>query len=96
MCAGLCCSSYSFSFILFPTLCITCNTLSQLTVFLSVTVKTSSTLYMLLVSPVRPGQGLTQVIEKAETSLGIPSPTELSAQVEEEQKEQGKALLLCY
>ncbi|KAK7926205.1 hypothetical protein WMY93_008515 [Mugilogobius chulae] len=32
------------------------------------------------------GQGLTQVIEKAETSLGIPSPTELSAQVEEEQK----------
>ncbi|XP_039682278.1 protein FAM114A2 isoform X1 [Perca fluviatilis] len=34
------------------------------------------------------GQGLTQVIEKAETSLGIPSPTELSAQVEEEQKEQ--------
>uniref|UniRef100_A0A8C2ZJN0 Family with sequence similarity 114 member A2 n=1 Tax=Cyclopterus lumpus TaxID=8103 RepID=A0A8C2ZJN0_CYCLU len=33
------------------------------------------------------GQGLTQVIEKAETSLGIPSPTELSAQVEEEQKE---------
>ncbi|KAG8008431.1 hypothetical protein GBF38_019582 [Nibea albiflora] len=37
------------------------------------------------------GQGLTQVIEKAETSLGIPSPTELSAQVEEEQKEQGEA-----
>ncbi|KAM7397646.1 hypothetical protein PAMA_005791 [Pampus argenteus] len=34
------------------------------------------------------GQGITQVIEKAETSLGIPSPTELSAQVEEEQKEQ--------
>ncbi|XP_008274683.1 protein FAM114A2 [Stegastes partitus] len=34
------------------------------------------------------GQGLTQVIEKAETSLGIPSPTELSAQVEEEEKEQ--------
>ncbi|XP_068457478.1 protein FAM114A2 [Clinocottus analis] len=33
------------------------------------------------------GQGLTQVIEKAETSLGIPSPTEVSAQVEEEQKE---------
>lgn len=32
------------------------------------------------------GQGLTQVIEKAETSLGIPSPTELSAQVEEEEK----------
>nr|XP_046267242.1 protein FAM114A2 [Scatophagus argus] len=37
------------------------------------------------------GQGLTQVIEKAETSLGIPSPTELSAQVEQEQKEQGEA-----
>nr|XP_057943212.1 protein FAM114A2 [Doryrhamphus excisus] len=34
------------------------------------------------------GQGLTQVIEKAETSLGIPSPTEMSAQVDEEQKEQ--------
>uniref|UniRef100_H3CQA8 Family with sequence similarity 114 member A2 n=1 Tax=Tetraodon nigroviridis TaxID=99883 RepID=H3CQA8_TETNG len=28
------------------------------------------------------GQGLTQVIEKAETTLGIPSPTELSAQGE--------------
>lgn len=37
------------------------------------------------------GQGLTQVIEKAETTLGIPSPTELSAQVEEEQREQGEA-----
>lgn len=37
------------------------------------------------------GQGLTQVIEKAETSLGIPSPTELSAQVEEEEKEQGSS-----
>ncbi|XP_035522510.1 protein FAM114A2 [Morone saxatilis] len=37
------------------------------------------------------GQGLTQVIEKAETSLGIPSPTDLSAQVEEEQKGQGEA-----
>lgn len=35
------------------------------------------------------GQGLTQVIEKAETTLGIPSPTELSAQVEEEQRERG-------
>lgn len=34
------------------------------------------------------GQGFTQVIEKAETSLGIPSPTELSAQVQEEQKQQ--------
>ncbi|KAI7795708.1 putative protein FAM114A2-like [Triplophysa rosa] len=32
------------------------------------------------------GQGLSQVIEKAETSLGIPSPEELSAQVEEEEK----------
>ncbi|TRZ02901.1 hypothetical protein DNTS_033267 [Danionella cerebrum] len=30
------------------------------------------------------GQGLTQVIEKAESSLGIPSPEELSAQDEEE------------
>ncbi|XP_071361947.1 protein FAM114A2 [Trachinotus anak] len=37
------------------------------------------------------GQGLTQAIEKAETSLGIPSPTELSAQVEEEQTQQGEA-----
>uniref|UniRef100_A0A4W6DQ47 Family with sequence similarity 114 member A2 n=1 Tax=Lates calcarifer TaxID=8187 RepID=A0A4W6DQ47_LATCA len=37
------------------------------------------------------GQGLTQVIEKAETSLGIPSPTELSTQVEEEQKQQGSS-----
>lgn len=36
------------------------------------------------------GQGLTQAIEKAETSLGIPSPTELSAQVEEEQKQQAE------
>ncbi|XP_029304828.1 protein FAM114A2 isoform X2 [Cottoperca gobio] len=36
------------------------------------------------------GQGLTQVIEKAETSLGIPSPTDLSSQVEEEQKEQSE------
>uniref|UniRef100_A0A3P8S8N7 Family with sequence similarity 114 member A2 n=1 Tax=Amphiprion percula TaxID=161767 RepID=A0A3P8S8N7_AMPPE len=34
------------------------------------------------------GQGLTQVMEKAETSLGIPSPTELSAQMEEEEKQQ--------
>lgn len=32
------------------------------------------------------------MIEKAETSLGIPSPTELSAQVEEEQQQQGKIL----
>ncbi|XP_043077981.1 protein FAM114A2 isoform X2 [Puntigrus tetrazona] len=30
------------------------------------------------------GQGLTQVIEKAETSLGIPSPEELSAETEKE------------
>ncbi|MED6281494.1 hypothetical protein CHARACLAT_022188 [Characodon lateralis] len=36
------------------------------------------------------GQGLTHVIEKAETSLGIPSPTELSAKVEEEEKQQGE------
>ncbi|XP_035480536.2 protein FAM114A2 [Scophthalmus maximus] len=34
------------------------------------------------------GQGLTQVIEKAETSLGIPSPTELSVQVVEEEEEE--------
>ncbi|XP_028322420.1 protein FAM114A2 isoform X2 [Gouania willdenowi] len=33
------------------------------------------------------GQGLTQVMEKAETSLGIPSPTELSAQLEEEHRQ---------
>ncbi|XP_066501638.1 protein FAM114A2 [Hoplias malabaricus] len=32
------------------------------------------------------GQGLSQVIEKAETSLGIPSPEELSAQGEDEDK----------
>ncbi|XP_062867919.1 protein FAM114A2 [Trichomycterus rosablanca] len=32
------------------------------------------------------GQGLSQVIEKAETSLGIPSPKELSEQVEKEEK----------
>ncbi|XP_053504507.1 protein FAM114A2 isoform X1 [Ictalurus furcatus] len=32
------------------------------------------------------GQGLSQVIEKAETSLGIPSPTELSAQMEKEEE----------
>uniref|UniRef100_A0A3B1K9S7 Family with sequence similarity 114 member A2 n=2 Tax=Astyanax mexicanus TaxID=7994 RepID=A0A3B1K9S7_ASTMX len=32
------------------------------------------------------GQGLSQVIEKAETSLGIPSPEELSAQEEREEK----------
>ncbi|KAI4897560.1 hypothetical protein NFI96_020846, partial [Prochilodus magdalenae] len=31
-------------------------------------------------------QGLSQVIEKAETSLGIPSPEELSTQVEQEEK----------
>ncbi|XP_037543163.1 protein FAM114A2 [Nematolebias whitei] len=37
------------------------------------------------------GQGLTQVIEKAETSLGIPSPTELSAQAPEEQKHEGES-----
>lgn len=34
------------------------------------------------------------MIEKAETSLGIPSPTELSAQVEEEEKQKSKAALL--
>ncbi|XP_021479279.2 protein FAM114A2 [Oncorhynchus mykiss] len=36
------------------------------------------------------GQGITQVIEKAETSLGIPSPTELSAQIGEEDKQEGE------
>uniref|UniRef100_A0A8D3CU92 Family with sequence similarity 114 member A2 n=1 Tax=Scophthalmus maximus TaxID=52904 RepID=A0A8D3CU92_SCOMX len=36
------------------------------------------------------GQGLTQVIEKAETSLGIPSPTELSVQVVEEEEEENE------
>lgn len=43
---------------------------------------------LISVTSVCPGQGLTQVIEKAETSLGIPSPTELSANVEEEQQKQ--------
>lgn len=43
---------------------------------------------LITVTSVRQGQGLTQVIEKAETSLGIPSPTELSAEVEEEQQKQ--------
>ncbi len=33
------------------------------------------------------------MIEKAETSLGIPSPTELSVQVAEEEKEQGEPSL---
>ncbi|XP_076836689.1 protein FAM114A2 [Brachyhypopomus gauderio] len=37
------------------------------------------------------GQGLSQVIEKAETSLGIPSPEELSVQVEEEEKAAGQS-----
>ncbi|XP_001923116.1 protein FAM114A2 [Danio rerio] len=37
------------------------------------------------------GQGLTQVIEKAESSLGIPSPEELKAQVEEEEKNDDSA-----
>ncbi|XP_041749940.1 protein FAM114A2 [Coregonus clupeaformis] len=36
------------------------------------------------------GQGITQAIEKAETSLGIPSPTELSAQIREEDKQEGE------
>ncbi|KAJ7997069.1 hypothetical protein DPEC_G00225100 [Dallia pectoralis] len=36
------------------------------------------------------GQGITQVIEKAETSLGIPSPTELSAHIGEDDKQQGE------
>lgn len=54
--------------------------------------KTFYTVYLCIMSLVCPGQGLTQVIEKAETSLGIPSPTELSAQVEEEEKQQGKTI----
>ncbi|XP_061660333.1 protein FAM114A2 isoform X2 [Syngnathoides biaculeatus] len=36
------------------------------------------------------GQGLTQVIEKAETSLGIPSPAELSAHAEDEDEDEQK------
>ncbi|KAJ8348616.1 hypothetical protein SKAU_G00272050 [Synaphobranchus kaupii] len=35
------------------------------------------------------GQGISQAIEKAETSLGIPSPVDLSAQVKEEEEEDG-------
>lgn len=46
------------------------------------------TVLLISVTSICPGQGLTQVIEKAETSLGIPSPTELSAEVEEEQQKQ--------
>ena len=46
-------------------------------------------------SSVHPGQGLTQAIEKAETSLGIPSPTEVSAQVEQEEREQGECWVKC-
>ncbi|KPP63369.1 protein FAM114A2-like [Scleropages formosus] len=37
------------------------------------------------------GQGISHVIEKAETSLGIPSPVELSTQVKEEEKEYHEA-----
>ncbi|XP_013859533.1 protein FAM114A2 [Austrofundulus limnaeus] len=37
------------------------------------------------------GQGLTQVIEKAETSLGIPRPTELSAQTPDEQEQEAES-----
>ncbi|XP_067085419.1 protein FAM114A2 [Osmerus mordax] len=37
------------------------------------------------------GQGITQAIEKAETSLGIPSPTELSARAGPESRAQGEA-----
>ncbi|XP_030218022.1 protein FAM114A2 [Gadus morhua] len=33
------------------------------------------------------GQGLTQVMEKAETSLGLPSPAELSSQVQKEERQ---------
>ncbi|XP_035289085.1 protein FAM114A2 isoform X1 [Anguilla anguilla] len=35
------------------------------------------------------GQGISQAIEKAETSLGIPSPVDLSTQVREEESEDG-------
>ncbi|XP_077361454.1 protein FAM114A2 [Festucalex cinctus] len=35
------------------------------------------------------GQGLTQVIEKAETSLGIPSPVELTAQTPDDERREG-------
>ncbi|XP_041121573.1 protein FAM114A2 isoform X2 [Polyodon spathula] len=37
------------------------------------------------------GQGISQVIEKAESSLGIPSPTDLSTKVREEVKQEGAA-----
>ncbi|KAJ8385426.1 hypothetical protein AAFF_G00189520 [Aldrovandia affinis] len=36
------------------------------------------------------GQGISHAIEKAETSLGIPSPVDLSAQVKEEENEDGE------
>ncbi|KAL0994430.1 hypothetical protein UPYG_G00122190 [Umbra pygmaea] len=36
------------------------------------------------------GQGITHAIEKAETTLGIPSPTELSTQNGEDDKQEGK------
>uniref|UniRef100_A0AAY5K024 Family with sequence similarity 114 member A2 n=1 Tax=Esox lucius TaxID=8010 RepID=A0AAY5K024_ESOLU len=36
------------------------------------------------------GHGITQAIEKAETSLGIPSPTELSAQIGDDGKQEGE------
>ncbi|KAG7484673.1 hypothetical protein MATL_G00052740 [Megalops atlanticus] len=36
------------------------------------------------------GHGISHAIEKAETSLGIPSPTDLSAQIKEEEKEDGE------
>lgn len=41
------------------------------------------------------GQGLSQVIEKAETSLGIPSPTELSGQMEKEDDAEGTIPCEC-
>ncbi|KAK6474946.1 protein FAM114A2-like [Huso huso] len=37
------------------------------------------------------GQGISQVIEKAESSLGIPSPADLSTKVREEGKQEGAA-----
>ncbi|MBN3319151.1 F1142 protein, partial [Atractosteus spatula] len=37
------------------------------------------------------GQGISQVIEKAESSLGIPNPTDLSTQIKEEEKQEGSS-----
>nr|XP_015205317.1 PREDICTED: protein FAM114A2 [Lepisosteus oculatus]XP_015205318.1 PREDICTED: protein FAM114A2 [Lepisosteus oculatus]XP_015205319.1 PREDICTED: protein FAM114A2 [Lepisosteus oculatus] len=37
------------------------------------------------------GQGISQVIEKAESSLGIPNPTDLSTQIKEEERQEGSS-----